>query len=79
MPVIYGVSDETVREILTSVKTIAVFGASPNPARRSNEVLGFLVARNSAAAGVAVDEALGLDPLPQVIWMQLGRSAAAFP
>jgi uncharacterized protein len=111
MPVIYGVSDETVREILTTVRTIAVVGASPNAARPSNEVLGFLVAkgfetypvnpwhagglirgrptyarladvpgpidmvdvfRNSAAAGGAVDEALAIDPLPQVIWMQLG-------
>jgi len=111
MPVIYGVSDETVREILTTVRTIAVVGASPNPARPSNEVLGYLVAkgfetypvnpwhagglirgrptyarladvpatidivdifRNSAAAGGAVDEALAIDPLPQVIWMQLG-------
>jgi uncharacterized protein len=111
MPVIYGVSDETVREILTSVKTIAVIGASPNPARPSNEVLGFLIAkgfetypvnpwhsgglirgrptyarladvpaaidmvdvfRNSANARGAVDDALGLDPLPRVIWMQLG-------
>ncbi len=111
MPVIYGVSDETVREILTTVRTIAVVGASPNPARPSNEVLGYLVAkgfetypvnpwhagglirgrqtyarladvpaivdmvdvfRNSSAAGGAVDEALAIDPLPQVIWMQLG-------
>jgi predicted CoA-binding protein len=111
MPAVYGVGDETVREILTSVRTIAVVGASPNPARPSNEVLGFLIAkgfetypvnpwragglirgrptyarladvpaaldmvdvfRNSAAAGGAVDEALGLDPLPGVIWMQLG-------
>ena len=28
--------------------------------------------RNSAAAGAVVDEALALDPLPRVIWMQLG-------
>ena len=106
-----GVSDETIREILTSVRTIAVVGASPNPARPSNEVLGFLVAkgyetwpvnpghagalirgrpvsarlaevparvdmvdvfRNSANAAGAVDEALALDLLPRVIWMQLG-------
>jgi hypothetical protein len=28
--------------------------------------------RNSAAAAGIVDEALALDPLPKVIWMQLG-------
>jgi predicted CoA-binding protein len=28
--------------------------------------------RNSEAAGALVDEALALDPLPKVIWMQLG-------
>ena len=28
--------------------------------------------RNSEAAGAVVDEALALDPLPRVIWMQLG-------
>jgi uncharacterized protein len=110
MAPVAGLSDETIRAILTSVRTIAVVGASPNPARPSNEVLRFLVERgyeiwpvnpghagalirgrpvsarladvparidmvdvfrNSANAGGAVDEALKLDPLPRVIWMQL--------
>jgi predicted CoA-binding protein len=36
------------------------------------------VFRNSDAAGAVVDEALKLDPLPKVIWMQLGvRNDAA--
>jgi uncharacterized protein len=111
MPAIDGVSDEEVRSILTGVSTIAVVGASPNPARPSNDVLGFLIAkgfetypvnpghagglirgrttyarladvpaaidvvdvfRRSSAAGGVVDEALRLDPLPRVVWMQLG-------
>jgi predicted CoA-binding protein len=105
-----GVGDDEVRSILTGVSTIAVVGASPNPARPSNDILGFLIARgfetfpvnpgcagglirgrlayarladvpaaidmvdvfrNSAAGGM-VDEASRLDPLPSVIWMQLG-------
>lgn len=37
-----GLSDETIRHILTSVRSIAVVGASPNPARPSNDILGFL-------------------------------------
>ena len=111
MPAIDGLSDEAIRDILTSVRTIAVVGASPKPTRPSNDVLGVLidrgfdtypinpghvgalirgrpvrarladltvpidmvdVFRNSAAAGGVVDEALQLDPLPRVIWMQLG-------
>ncbi len=111
MAAVDGLSDEAIRSILTNVRTIAVVGASPNPMRPSNEVLGFLVERgyetypvnpghtgalirgrrvsarladvpagidmvdvfrNSAFAGGVVDEALGLDPLPRVIWMQLG-------
>ena len=36
------------------------------------------VFRNSAAAAAVVDDALALDPLPKVIWMQLGvRNDAA--
>jgi predicted CoA-binding protein len=105
-----GLSDEVIRDILTETRTIAVVGASPNPARPSYDVLGFLidrgyetwpvnpghagalirgrpvsarladvparidmvdVFRNSTNAAGAVDEALKLDPLPRVIWMQL--------
>ncbi len=111
MAAVDGLSDAVIREILTEVRRIAVVGASPNPLRPSNDVLGVLinrgyetfpvnpghagaliggrrvfarladvpfpidmvdVFRNSAAAGDAVDAALALDPLPRVIWMQLG-------
>jgi predicted CoA-binding protein len=102
--------DSFIRSILSSVKTIAMVGASANSARPSYLVLKYLaergyrmlpinpglaggeihglkvyaslreapgpidmveIFRNSAAAGAIVDEALGLDPLPKVIWMQL--------
>ncbi len=102
--------DELIRSILTSVKTIAMVGASNNPARPSYLVLKYLMGRgfrifpinpglagkdilgapafatladvpepidmvdifrNSEAAGPIVDEALLLNPLPKVIWMQL--------
>lgn len=35
--------DAEIRELLTSPRRIAVVGASPNPARASNEVLAFLI------------------------------------
>jgi predicted CoA-binding protein len=36
-------SDESLRHLLTSVKTIAVVGASPNPARPVYGVMGYLI------------------------------------
>ena len=38
-------SDDYIAEILNSVKTIALTGASPNPARPSNGVMGYLLSR----------------------------------
>jgi predicted CoA-binding protein len=103
-------ADDLVGEILRSVKTIALVGASNNPARPSWIVTKYLlqrgydvipinpgaagqailgqtvygtladvprpidmveIFRNGEAAGPITDEALRLDPLPQVIWMQL--------
>src|SRR6478736_278906 len=109
--------NDYIRGILNTVKTIALVGASQNPARPSwivtkyllergydvipinpglagGELLGKKVYaslkdvpvpidmveifRNSEAAGPITDEALALDPLPQVIWMQLSvRNDAA--
>jgi predicted CoA-binding protein len=102
--------NDYIRSILQSVKTIALVGASQNPARPSwivtkyllergydvipvnpglagEELLGKRVYgslkdiphpidmveifRNSQAAGPITDEALALNPLPKVIWMQL--------
>nr|WP_272211018.1 CoA-binding protein [Marinicella sp. W31]MDC2876917.1 CoA-binding protein [Marinicella sp. W31] len=105
-----GQDDAKIRDILQSVKRIALVGASPKPERPSNRVMGFLlekgfdvvpvnpglagkeilyqtvygslaeipgtidmvdIFRASEHAGGVVDEALALDPLPGVIWMQL--------
>ena len=102
--------NDYIRDILKSVKTIAMVGASDNPARPSYLVFKYLlergyhmipvnpgragqiflgqtfvagladiaepvdmvdIFRNSEAAGAVVDEALAMDPLPKVIWMQL--------
>ena len=102
--------DGTIRGILKSCRTIAIVGASNNPARPSFIVFKYLrergfdvvpvnprlaghdvvgvrayakladverpidmveIFRSSADAGGVTDEALALDPLPKVIWMQL--------
>jgi len=104
-------ADDYIRGILSSVKTIALTGASPKEMRPSFSVMRFLLAqgyhvipvnpgqagktilgqrvyprladvpepidmvdvfRNSFAVPGVVDEVLALDPLPRVIWMQLG-------
>lgn len=109
--------DALIRSILTSVRTVAMVGASNNTSRPSYIVAKYLaergyavtcvnprlagvslfgqpgvarlgdiagpidmveIFRNSADAGGVVDEALALDPLPRVIWMQLSvRDEAA--
>ena len=104
-------NDDVTRDVLTSVRTIAVVGASANPARPSFGVVTHLVRygydvvpinpghaggtiqglpchasladvprpidmvdvfrRSDAVPGV-MDEVLALDPLPRVLWLQLG-------
>jgi predicted CoA-binding protein len=60
LPAIDGVSDDEARSILTSVSTIAVVGASPNPARPSNDILGFLIAKGFETYPVNPGHAGGL-------------------
>lgn len=102
--------DATIHGILKSVRTVAIVGATNNPAKPSYIVTKYLIERgydvvpvnprlaghdvlgikavgtllevgrpidmveifrNTAAAGAVTDDALSLDPLPKVIWMQL--------
>ncbi|MEJ0052241.1 MAG: CoA-binding protein [Methylovirgula sp.] len=44
--------DETIRDILQNVRTIALVGLSANPARDSNGVFGFLLGQGYRAVGV---------------------------
>jgi hypothetical protein len=53
------------REI-AGIKVYASLAEAPGPIDMVD------IFRNSEAAGAVVDEALRLDPLPAVIWMQLG-------
>jgi uncharacterized protein len=45
-------SDAKIRDILQSVRTIALVGLSANPTRDSNGVFGFLLAQGYRAVGV---------------------------
>lgn len=47
-----GLDDETIRDILTTTRRIAVVGASTNPARPSFGVTGFLAGRGYAITPV---------------------------
>lgn len=47
-----GLDDATIRAVLTTTRRIALIGASANPDRPSNEVLGFLLARGYAVTPV---------------------------
>lgn len=71
--------DETIRDILTSVKTIALVGASANPERASNDVMAFLMRQgynvHPVNPSAGVDEILGrkvyksLEEVPEPIDM----------
>lgn len=45
-------SDDHLRKLLRAVKTIALVGASPNPARPSHGVFAFLLSRGYTVTGV---------------------------
>ncbi|HQT88691.1 MAG TPA: CoA-binding protein [Acidiphilium sp.] len=47
-----GLDDATIRSVLTTTRRIALVGASANPDRPSNEVLGFLLARGYAVTPI---------------------------
>jgi predicted CoA-binding protein len=55
-----GKSDDDIRRILTSVRTIALVGASQNPARASHGVLDFLVRRGYLVTAINPGIAGGL-------------------
>lgn len=80
-------TDDELRDILTSTKSIAVVGASPNSARPSNRVTGFLVSKgfqvyavNPGHAGKIINGAMtyaSLHDLPKPVDMiDVFRSSA---
>ena len=58
--------DALVRRVLDEAKTVAMIGASPNPARDSHEVMGFLIGRGHRVIPVnpnAVGETICGEPV----------------
>ena len=83
-------TDDHIRSVLTSVKSIAVLGASPNPARPSHGVTGFLVRKgfdvvavNPGHAGKIINGATtvaSLADLPEPVDMiDVFRASANLP
>jgi O-acetylhomoserine (thiol)-lyase len=66
--------DGTIRDILTSVKTIALVGASADPSRPSNDVMGFLL--NQGYDVYPVNPAAGVD---QILRREVYASLDAVP
>lgn len=72
-------SDDHIRAVLTSIRSVAVIGASPKPDRASNSVTAFLVRRglkvfavNPGHAGTVISGAMtyaSLADLPQPVDM----------
>ncbi|MGB7432103.1 MAG: CoA-binding protein [Ahrensia sp.] len=67
-------TDDQLRDILTTTKSIAVLGASPNAARASNRVTGFLVSKgfdvtaiNPGHAGKTINGAPTIGTLADLI------------
>jgi uncharacterized protein len=62
--------DETVREVLTSARVIALVGASPDPKRDSNDVMRFLLRQGYRVIPVNPNQA-GREILGQKVAAQL--------
>ena len=65
--------DDDIREILTSVKTVAVVGWSPKPDRPSHRVAAFLLARGYRVIAVNPGQA-GLQALGGVVRASLAEA-----
>lgn len=68
--------DEKIRDILTTVRTIALVGASADPSRDSNDVMAFLLARGYEV--IPVNPAAGVDEIHgRKVYASLGEVPVA--